>query len=574
MPDGWWCPRCPHRWGQSGGAAAGIGAPVAAPVSPVPAVRAPADRVRGAGREPADPAAVIATLGPDGRLYGRADRERVDVGPGMLRDALAAVAEARGKVLRLAGRPSQWLGMPHEERRSGRRTGGGAREWDALEIAKRGAWAFTSYDMASGKRIGGYGCWTDARHPELVPDVNGRSRWITLHIPELDPTVAAVLDLTADELHEASALASRALGRRWAEWEGGGFRELVQRVHGPGASLAVPELPAASQQHTETTWSRTPEPTPAEWEAWQAEGARLWVFDRSASYLSALPRVSVGVGDLERHEGEAAGQVAREHPYKGGSYRVRPGSYLVRLTGPDPLAARELPPALDAPELWVPAPTVALLLELGAEFEIVRAEVWLAGSCSDYFRRVAEGIKAARAGLLARTDPAGRVALEIVKATYTRGLQMLDRHAAEASPKWQRPDVYAAIVQSCRANLLRDLVKAKVPPLAYVKKDTVAWPVVAETAEDAARRIGLRYGREPGAWREVGSWELAEVRARVELPAGTARSADRLSRARMLADARPGGVRVARPAAASTAPAGRSLALVVRDLMAEANGRG
>jgi hypothetical protein len=518
-------------------AALGAAALRLAPVAPAP----PAARTRGVAKTrgaPADPAAVIAALGPDGRLHGRAELERVEVGPGMLRDALEATARAGGRQLALAGRPSEWLAMPGApERRRATSQAAGLREWPALEAAKAAGWSFTTYDPGTGARVPGVGAWTDARHPEHV----AANRWITLHAPEIEPTVRAVLDLEAGELHRAEQLASRSLGRRYQEWEGRGFRELV-KLHRPNADaiLTAAELPPPSEQETDPTWDR--EVSPVEWAA-----GRLWVFDRSGSYLSGLG-VAVGSGALERLDTAAATAAA-------GAKSLRPGSWRVRLTGPDPLTARGLPPVLDraSGESWVPAPTLRLLRDRGASYEMLGAVLWPAAG-ENWWRPVAERLTAARDELLAQSDPAARVALELVKATYTKGIQMLAREAGEAGQAWHRPDVHAAIVQQCRANLLRAVGKARVRPVAYVLKDSCAWLVDAETPEQAAEIIGIRYGRRPGLWHEVGSWPAEEVRAAMSAPGRGAES-------------RAAAIVAERRGRAASAGVARSLASVVSELL-------
>jgi len=505
---------------------------------------------RGASRsEPADPGAPMAVLAHDGRVLGRSRAQRVDVGPGMLAAALEAVARAGGRQLVLAGRPSEWLEAPTAPRRRGSTSApAGFREWPALEAAKRAGWTLTTYDVATGQRVAGVGAWTDARHPELVKG----DRWLTVHVPEIEPTVRAMLDLEAGELLTAVQAASRALGRRWQEWEGRGFRELTRQLRPDAdAVLTVAELPPASDQETDPSWDR---PVAAgEW-----TGARLWVFDRSGSYLSGLG-VAVGSGVLERLDQDQAQAEAR-------AKQLRPGAWLVQLNGPDPMAARGLPPILDHPdrESWVPAPTLRLLLDAGASVDVRGASLFAPVGAS-FWRPVAERLAEARDQLRGQSGPGARVALEIVKATYTRGIQMLNREAGEAGVPWYRPDVHAAITMQARANLQRALGKAKVRPVAYVAKDSAAWLLPASITEPAtaAETIGLRYGRRPGLWHESLTLPAEEVRA---LTAASSRPDDPRSRVRAALAARRG--------RSVPAAGGRSLRSVVHELVIGAKRNG
>jgi hypothetical protein len=404
----------------------------------------------------------------------------------MLEAALEATARARGAQLWIAGRPSEYLGLPAVDK-AGVMQGTCA----ALERARDAGWELSSFGRPEVR------AWSTARHPQLTGD-----RYIDLVFPELErderDMPPALRQLPADQLHLALVELAQLVGYRLAITPGYTFEYIAKTVN-KGRTLAVTALPAPVLDrdswalHEAPRWER--QPTEEEWARRYA-----WGFDRSGSYLGALAGFHVGVGDLVELGAGAARARLEPDQVRGRLSPDQVGYWHVAMTGPDPMAARGLPPILDRPEGWVTDPTLSLLVERRAPFEVGRALVWT--EHLRYYGAIQALLARIRAQLVDRRDPVGAAVLDVVKAMYTGGPGRLRYEREGPRHPLYRPDVYHALWSRARANLQRSLWKAQRAPVAYFGKDTVLWFSDAETAAEAAAEAAIPYSRELGSWHQ------------------------------------------------------------------------
>ena len=219
--------------------------------------------------------------------------------------------------------------------------------------------------------------------------------------------------------------------------------------------------------------------------------------DRNAAWLAASRSLPLGSGEPVRLDGrEAAERFDRSVPgwWQLARPLARPAENL-----PDPFeSCRET--------CCYPTPLLDLAQWLELDFHVTGA--WVYEHSGRYLETWAKRLGDAYTTLGARDDPAAKIALGLVKATYRQALGWLEGGFYEGGEDFHRPDWYATIRAESNARLFRHLWSLPERPL-EVHTDSIVVPCDESTAEDACARLGLRFGNKPGEYKPSGLIPMA-----------------------------------------------------------------
>lgn len=239
----------------------------------------------------------------------------------------------------------------------------------------------------------------------------------------------------------------------------------------------------------------------------------LLTFDVNAQFLRAANGLQLGFGEVNHLEGEMARGYTDTALMRGpgGQRLIAPGYYRVAMNGQSALTRLPMPHPLyragraDEPfgldGCWVCAPTVRLLVEQRMPFTTTEAYIWR--ESHRFFDPWYKQVNAARMSLIGDATPAGKVALRVLKATYTQFFGSLaDSRPGEASALY-RPDWRHADTTEARALLYRNMLAAADngywPVL--VTEDTLGYLVETSDPTEAAAALGLRLSDTAGQYK-------------------------------------------------------------------------
>ena len=293
---------------------------------------------------------------------------------------------------------------------------------------------------------------------------------------------------TAPELLGALELYAAQLGLRYRRSPGASGLALMRAVHSGRGGIALPETgtpapPAVAGIDSEAvgSWLSPTEP----------EGEWLHGWDLNGMYLAACSSAELGFGEAVHHP--RAHVAGREFNEPG-----RAGYWRATIDGTSSLP---LPFKADGKLHWYTAPTLELAGELGL---VVRLrECWVYPERRRWLEPWYARLRDARTALMADPSPAGRLALEAVKATYTRTLGRLAGHWLEVGDATFRPDWRDVVITRARANMHRHLRKATAAPMA-ISADAVVFSSPHEDPADAGQALGLEVGAQLGKWKHTG----------------------------------------------------------------------
>jgi len=260
------------------------------------------------------------------------------------------------------------------------------------------------------------------------------------------------------------------------------------------------------------------------------EASRRYIhgYDKSAMYLAACSSVDLGTGAW-MHDETGDRTASGTAP---GYYRVvvdwpdgrRPSDGLL----PNPVVGR--PDQEGRPGLWMTSPTVRLAARLGAAIHV--QESWAQPGRIRALEAWYHRLRAARASLMGITGddlvPA-RLAFAAVKQTYAGGIGRLGSSFARNAPggdpsPFYRPEWRHHIIAQARANLYYNLLALEGDGASVFAVDTDAIYVTSDEPNawipagwDEGERPSGRWltehaGVAPGAWRHLGTVDLADAR--------------------------------------------------------------
>ena len=365
----------------------------------------------------------------------------------------------------------------------------------------------------------------------------------SLVFPSLDPRHVWTAAPDAETLYNALRLYARALGiayYRTPQTTGG---RLLKALHsGPHATAL--ETPADMPPMARPDGATALQDVPVMWrravtEGELAAGPFFLSFDVNAQFLRASNGLPLGFGDVTRLQGDLAqGLVASAYNVgPNGKRLIPPGYYRValspragitRLPMPHPLyrAGRPDEPFSDA-GAWVNAPTVRLLVELQIPMRCTDAYVWR--ESHRFFDPWYTRVNAARTALMADTSPAGKLALAVLKQTYSHFFGALATERRGDKDGLKRPDWRHADISEARAlhyrNMLAAVDNGHFPAL--VTEDTLGYLVPTSDLAEAAALLGLRLSDTTGHYKIkdcLDTRQRPDVRAALLDPAGDAKA--------------------------------------------------
>ena len=319
-----------------------------------------------------------------------------------------------------------------------------------------------------------------------------------IYLPGYSGDFAGLAD--AAELLDALERFGAALGDFAFAFSGAStVHNLVKRTNGRKIEPPTPAPDVIGAEYVTTQWA-----TPAnEWHraptAAEAAAAYVRVFDRSASYLTALDGARLPDGawlELGAHVLELEPEAKRP-----AGYWLADVGRLVEALGPyavNPFGRHALAP--EAGPVWITTPLVHLAAELAEELgvgvNVSRAIV--AERAGRFLDPAARVLKAARAELGEDDTPAARAALSVLKAGYAGAVAWFEYGPKPPAPL-ARPAWRHTITDRHAANTFRALRHAR--PLAFTGVDAAAFALEGPDAAPA----GLdRIGTTPGAWKRKG----------------------------------------------------------------------
>lgn len=228
------------------------------------------------------------------------------------------------------------------------------------------------------------------------------------------------------------------------------------------------------------------------------DAAWLYGTDVNAQYLAAGGSVELGCGQPER-----LGQFTREH---------------LKLPGYAQLVTAGMPAPFTAirPGEWVPMPMVKLAFEWAAqgrcpEPQVTEVIVW--PKHRRWFRLLCRDLGAGRAALLDRQDVPGRIALDVIKQTYSKTLGGMVRSERHNRTAMLRPDWGDMVRATATANMWRALAGATPGPVAVLNTDAAYFAMPAEGQQPD----GLIFSSQPGKWKPGRQCPVtAELRTAIE----------------------------------------------------------
>ena len=284
--------------------------------------------------------------------------------------------------------------------------------------------------------------------------------------------------------------------------------DLMERLRPPGSRLGLAEPvtapPPARRRTLESAYLWQRRPTSAE-----LAMAYVHAYDKNGQYLAAASSVALGLADAE-HWADAP----EFNPKLPGLWRVAWASVPWNEPGlPDLFNPTSR--GRKGADAWHATPTLVYAASIGYEITPLEAYVYPqhGRALEPWYRR----LRAARESLAPdKADPDLGPVLATLKATYAAGLGRLDAANTKGDRRY-RPDWYAAVRSTARANLTRNVLAAVENdhryPLAVIK-DQVLY---ASDDPDpvSACPPSLRLGAGLGAWKVYGTAPMAEAAARL-----------------------------------------------------------
>lgn len=225
-----------------------------------------------------------------------------------------------------------------------------------------------------------------------------------------------------------------------------------------------------------------------------------WIcgLDVNAQYLGAGVSTELGCGQPER-TGQFRPEQAR-----------LPGYVLADWSGfPAPFTAIR-------PGEWLPMPMAKLALDWADAGRcpapvISEAIIW--PKHRRWFRLLCRDLGTARAQLLDRPELPARIALAVVKLTYSTTLGGMVRSERHNRTAMLRPDWGDMVRAHAAANMWRSITRATRAPFLVADPDAAYWTMAAADQ----RPDGLTYSGQPGKWKTARACPLTpEIRAAIE----------------------------------------------------------
>jgi hypothetical protein len=230
-------------------------------------------------------------------------------------------------------------------------------------------------------------------------------------------------------------------------------------------------------------------------------GGYVHVFDKNGMYLGAMSSLTLGFG-APKHV---------SHPIQFDKSMA--GYFKARIIPPAAWPASLPHPCFIQPNhdrgehQWQVAPALNFAREVGCEIDI--AEAWLFPETHRPLEPVYIRLRDARAACIENTDEPSRIALTVVKQVYTHGIGNLANTRHRQSTKMlnlQRPDWRHCIRSQARANLLRNIIKARLSPFG-IRTDAIY--LVSASPDPMVAAGSLPLGPTLGGWKHVKTLPLA-----------------------------------------------------------------
>lgn len=328
--------------------------------------------------------------------------------------------------------------------------------------------------------------------PGLAPWVGFRrgDQWVDVVLPSWSPDNPFAGATNAAVLLGALQDYAELLGLRYRRSPGTTGIALMRAVHSGRRAVQLEEAPTLPHPA-----GKIDSEAPGSWLSPEIEGAGAWLhaWDVNAMYLAACSSAELGFGEPEHIDRRRISSVLH----------WRPGYWLAAI---DALPSRfPRPFVVDGRPRWYTTPALQWAAELALQVDI--REGWVYPEQHRWLEPWYACLRDARRALMASDEPARRLALGAVKATYTRALGRLAGGWLQAGDETFRPDWRETVVDRARANMHRHLVRVenitgRVP--VALNADAVVYASVHRDPDEAAAELGLQVSEQLGKWKHAG----------------------------------------------------------------------